>query len=165
MDNYWQYFLPKQKISLSFNRYVKNDKNSISEEDESGKKLVPDVVAVYCLFSTFQDNGTTRWGKLEYVGRSIEGLRTRLLKHITTEVESDRLPSKDKNGNFYWYAWAEIKEDQVKDAEAAMILQFKPPMNAKEEPLSQATEVTISGDKNCPPFSSKTFTVYPKSDS
>ena len=148
--------------NLVFNKGVYNNEKKLKathRENKNGKTEevyeVPNVTAVYCLFSTNpkrQGEGRT-WGTLLYIGKtsaageSTTGFRTRCLQHLDPKRKDylhntvDNCPDCD-----CWYGYAEIDARSLEKCEAALIKCFGvPPLNKVAPSHLSPSKLCISG--------------------
>ena len=137
---------------LDFEEGVCNAKSKILAKGGNDPKMeykVPDVSAIYCLYST-KDNG--RGGRclnnLLYVGKTVasNGFRNRCLQHLDPERD-DYLHNTidDCPDNLCWYTYALLDGRSLEKCEAAMIKLFKPPLNKNAPAHNGVSNLEING--------------------
>ena len=144
---------------LAFNAYLyKGHEQSLDTKSK--------MSAIYCFYSLVEENDKTT-PRLLYIGKSND-LRTRLLQHAkkpdgfpndkkTVEVEDldDYLCDPDDVNRKCFYAYALLDGRSLEKCEAAMIKQFKPPINIKAKKslgCHDESYLTIGGKYVWPPL-------------
>ena len=122
--------------SLCFEEGVYNEESKILAKVRHGQKLeykVPDVSAIYCLYST-KDNGCggRKLNNLLYIGKTVasNGFRNRCLQHLDPNRD-DYLHNTEDDcpDRLCWYTYAVVDGRSLEKCEAAMIKEFKPALN------------------------------------
>ena len=142
------------EYALSFDDGVYNNESAIKKVVKKGHgdesvNVVPNVSAIYCLFST-KDNGRggRALAKLLYIGKTTasNGFRNRCLQHLNPKRE-DYLHNTEDNcpDNQCWYTYATLDGRLLEKCEAAMIKQFSPPLNKNDPTNDSPSRIIISG--------------------
>ena len=142
------------KYILSFDKGVYNDESAIkkviqTKEGEEPQWAVPNISAIYCLFST-KDNGHggRSLDKLLYIGKTTasNGFRNRCLQHLDPKRD-DYLHNTEDDcpDNLCWYTYAHLDGPSLKKCEAAMIKKFPTALNKNHPSHNSPSQLIISG--------------------
>ena len=142
------------KYKLSFDKGVYNNESAIkkvikTEEGEAPQWAVPNISAIYCLFSTKDDgHGGRSLNNLLYIGKTTasNGFRNRCLQHLDPKRDDYLHNTKDNcPDNLCWYTYAPLDGRSLERCEAAMIKKFPAPLNEKHPSHTSPSQLIISG--------------------
>ena len=143
------------KYILSFDKGVYNDESKIkkviqTEKGEEPQWAVPNISAIYCLFSTKDDgHGGRLLDKLLYIGKTTasNGFRNRCLQHLDPKRD-DYLHNTEDDcpDNLCWYTYAPLDGRSLEKCEAAMIKNFPTPLNKNHPANNSPSQLIISGE-------------------
>ena len=146
--------IEKSKYTLSFNKGVYNRESKLKEviQDKDGcdpKWAIPNISAIYCLFSTKSDGqGGRVLDKLLYIGKTTasNGFRNRCLQHLDPK-RADYLHNTEDDcpDNLCWYTYAPLDGRSLEKCEAAMIKNFPTPLNKNHPSHNSPSQLIISG--------------------
>ena len=142
------------KYILSFDNGVYNNESEIkkviqTQEGEEHQWAVPNISAIYCLFSTKDDgHGGRLLDKLLYIGKTTasKGFRNRCLQHLDPKRD-DYLHNTEDDcpDNLCWYTYAPLDGRSLEKCEAAMIKKFPTALNKNHPSHNSPSQLIISG--------------------
>ena len=142
------------KYTLSFDKGVYNRESKLKEviQDKDGcdpKWAIPNISAIYCLFSTKSDGqGGRVLDKLLYIGKTTasNGFRNRCLQHLDPKRDDYLHNTADScQDTLCWYTYAPLDGRSLEKCEAALIKQFSPVLNRNSPAHNSTSRLIISG--------------------